>query len=261
MTGTLAPPRPPSGGLLLFVDFDGTFYHRAEPRGVRRDRLKQIEPLATVVVVTSRTVPEVRRMVTPLGFRGDVIAENGAVADWHGPHAAAQLIGPVAGNGNRSVGEDAWDALAAAGLGRGCLTWSDFRSGSLRRRASVRIPAAKARSLQDPRTRAVFARAGLNVALGGHWVTIWRGPDKGEAASRYRDRWMEVHGRRPATIAIGNAENDEPMLRVATHRWALADEGSDFARRVHEIGGAVFSGRPTEAWETILDRLRRLKED
>ena len=93
--------------------------------------------------------------------------------------------------------------------------------------------------------------AGLHVADGGEFLAVWDGLDKGEAAVRYAGNC--------SFAAIGNAENDLPLLERASPGFVIRTPGPGHHPRLARIPGAVLLGAPGAAgWREALDRLRTM---
>jgi predicted mannosyl-3-phosphoglycerate phosphatase (HAD superfamily) len=269
-------PTAPRPRILLFSDVDGTLLHDTETEGTRIDRLAVLQGLARVVLVSSRTVPDLHRLRRRWGFTGDFIAENGAftvVFDeavtrhhqggrWtphHGAkdsswylHEAGAPVNEIAAAIERALVGSAAADLFQQGI---------HSAGQRHRGGSVRLAAAIARTAEGiagvERLRAV----GLHASVGGRWLVVWRGPDKGAAMTQYVAAIEEWLGQRFRVGAAGNADNDQPMLEAADHRWVFPDPAGHHAASLASIPGAELLGtRPAEAWANIIQFLEQSQE-
>ena len=273
-----AMTQPNSGArpkTLLFVDVDGTFLHDSESDQTRIDRLGVLLELASVVFVSSRTVPELHRWSRRLGFGGDFIAENGAftvvrcdqlAACYDGPFA--QLLGADglpwflhgAGAPAAEIVEQADRTLAETG-GGGPFTRRLLEAGRRGRRASLRLPASLARTAAGSEAVARLRSGGLKATVGGRWLTIWNGPDKGEAVRRYAAARCRLEGAPSQLAAAGNADNDAPMLAVVEHKWAFPDPTGGYPATLANVPGVgLLPPGPAEGWAVIVGELASIKE-
>lgn len=260
---------------LLFVDVDGTFLHDSETDRTRIERLGVLLDLASVVFVSSRTVPELHRWSRRLGTDGDFIAENGAftvvrndrlVACYDTPFA--QQIGQDglpwflhgAGAPAAEIVEQAGRILAESG-GGGPFTRRLLESGRRGRQASLKLPAGLARTSPGADAVAKLRSGGLKATIGGRWLTIWNGPDKGEAVRRYTAAMTRLLGAFCPTAAAGNADNDAPMLAVVDHKWAFPDPSGDSPASLAGVPGVqLLPPGPARGWDTIVGQLASIKE-
>lgn len=266
-------PRP-THRPVVFVDIDGTFLWEQEDDQTRIDRLERLQRHGPVVFVSSRTVPNMHRLLRRFGFRGDFIAENGAlfvVRDG----AIAALLGSSSRFGQESspwylqaVGRSTdellklvagtvanpVDSTAEEIVGRGVLD-----AGRRGRWASIRIPALVGSTPQGRFAVAALRRAGLNVANGGRWITIWAGPDKGMAAARYLSALETASGRPSLMCAVGNAENDRPLLEAAAVKWAFPGLSGRHSKALVGIPGiTLLPPVPSDGWAMIEQDLQHL---
>jgi mannosyl-3-phosphoglycerate phosphatase len=87
-------------------------------------------------------------------------------------------------------------------------------------------PAARARLLR-------LARAsGLELTTGGRFWHLFSGSDKGLAVRRLRALYRQSTARPLRTLALGDAENDLPMLRAANRAVLLPRPDGSFDRAV-----------------------------
>ncbi|MFN0177938.1 MAG: HAD hydrolase family protein [Gemmatimonadales bacterium] len=270
-------PSPPTHRpiILLFSDVDGTLLHDSETERTRIDRLAVLERLARVVLVSSRTVPDLHRLRRRWGFTGDFIAENGAftvvfdeaVARSHDgqwtPHHGAKDSSWYLHEAGAPVEE-----IAAAiertlvGSFAGDLFQRGIHSaGQQQRGGSVRLAAAIARTPAGMAGVERLRAAGLHASVGGRWLVVWRGPDKGAAMSRYVAAIARWCGQPGLVGAVGNADNDQPMLEAADHRWVFPDPAGHYEPSLASIpGGELLGTRPAEAWANIIQFLERSQE-
>jgi mannosyl-3-phosphoglycerate phosphatase len=65
---------------------------------------------------------------------------------------------------------------------------------------------------EEDRARQLLAERGLHLTRGGRFWHVTGNNDKGRAVRWLLDRWEEESGVRPASLALGDSENDLPML-------------------------------------------------
>jgi predicted mannosyl-3-phosphoglycerate phosphatase (HAD superfamily) len=262
-------------GPILFIDVDGTFLRGVEGDEVRTRRLASLHQVGPVVFVSSRTVPEMHRFGRQHDFDGDCIAENGVFTVIRDEKLAGRYPGSVTRHGVRApwfLAADGWSprqlgaeverALARAGVSTEALLGDAvLEAGRRNRWGSLLLPARVADTAQGAQAIATVRGAGLHAALGGRWLTIWRGPNKGEAIRRYARAVEDLAGARPATVAIGDADNDAPMLRAADRAFAFPDESGRLANSLQSIPGVeVLPTAAAEGWHDVLTHLEGMKE-
>lgn len=270
---------------LIFSDLDGTFLDETYRPALTGGEAAAVFARHAVVWVSSRTADELLEVQQRIGHHGDAIGENGGV-----------LVSPDRGFAARfglpePLGE-AWVVTLAApredtatrvkrafdAAGGSARTLDDIgaaelarRSGygirdaerALRRRASVLLVDA---DLAEPATSAALAalrRQGAAVAHGGRWISVVQGADKGSTITAYVAA-SRAHGRdEPAVVAgIGDADNDEPMLRAVGLPFVVRRPHRGHAPALARIEGARLLEREgTAGWLEMLAYLDAAAED
>jgi predicted mannosyl-3-phosphoglycerate phosphatase (HAD superfamily) len=262
---------------LLFCDLDGTFLDAAHAPALSPAAFAALAARWRVVFVSSRTAAELAHLLDALGHPGDAIGENGGVAHLRDPALAAALrarpsggvwvaefAAPVAET--RARVRAAFDRAGASAVvvndrGPG---WMAARSGydhdaaarALARRTSVLLtemaPPAPAR-----RALAALAADGCAVAWGGRWTSVAHGADKGTTARAYLAALTATHGAPTAVAAVGNADNDAPLLRVTTHAFAFPGADGAVAPALRDLAAGL-PAPPPDGWSALLDHLDRI---
>jgi predicted mannosyl-3-phosphoglycerate phosphatase (HAD superfamily) len=266
-----------SSRVVLFSDVDETFLFADDGEEVRRRAIIVAGKFSRVVFASSRTAIQMHRFLRRLDHPGDFIAENGAVMVVRNPDLA-EAIGRCTlweTDGGRcfyrQLGLSRFDLLDTirqitndAPFSRllsslNSRTTSGFLGA---RTASLLIPASLAEAPEVAGPLAQLRARGLQVAGGGRWVTIWDGPDKGETAARYLQALAAVTGVRPLVAAVGNADNDEPLLRVADLAWAMPDESGNYSASLRAVPGVrLCPERDCRGWTSLVAQLSRISED
>lgn len=246
---------------ILFSDFDGTFVNAGDPDTLARQRLERAASVVQVVFASSRTVEDLTDQFARLGWTGDCIAENGAEIAVRDPEVGRRL-------GAQGCRDTAAGRYHVLGSGEGRQVVTD-RLAAAAREAGVDLarvvhPTPRSSSLLLYRSqlseseaialRSATLRRGLHLADGGDWLAVWSGYDKGEAAARYLD--AAFAGRAPAAAAIGNAENDIPLLAGVARAFVIRSPHSGHLEGLARIPGARLLESPGAAgWLEAIELL------
>jgi mannosyl-3-phosphoglycerate phosphatase len=219
---------------LVFTDLDGTLLdHDGYDWKPATSALHELAARSIpVVIVTSKTRPEVEELLREIGLEMPFVVENGAAAffpdrwaDWAGADAVtrdgyrALVLGvdyPVV----RHFLESLPAQLGARGFGDWDLEEIARRTGLPRERAAL----ARQREFTEPfllddpdRLPEVEQRAseaGLCITRGGRFLHLMgAGQDKGRAVELVIARVTERLGHPVATVGLGDSPNDLPMLQ------------------------------------------------
>ena len=242
--------RGPQREAMLFSDVDGTLLDgRTSLAAVRASWLAATREVE-VVLASSRTVEELVALLDAVGGDGDVIAENGCCIAVRSPRLARALgAWDEVTHGERRWhlrcrGVPADTVLTALAQARATCGASvrfahelspEQRAGrfddapdaariALARRCSVLVEPPPTSRANDAWLRLVRAQ-GHRIELGGRWLAIWRGPDKGEAVRAYLAARDAVGATPRVTAAVGDGENDASMLRVVSRPLAVRQMG------------------------------------
>lgn len=267
-------PRSDPGGWILFADIDGTLRCGPESAPVLRTRLRSAMERAVLVLGSSRTIEEILDLQLSLGVSCDFLAENGGQIVVRDP-AVARALGAVelrqGGSGPifvKQLGaslEEIAPLVQAAARGAGLASllhdppgWGgDVAAGSAQplRRSTLLLPTAAFRDARVDRLIADLADRGLDVVAGGEWVSVSRGASKGRAATLYRDVLRATTGRWLRTAAIGNADNDESLLRMVDLPFVIQN-ADGHPPRLAQIDGATLLAEPRcGGWDEALRQL------
>ncbi len=262
---------------LVFSDVDGTFLDDRYAYTVAPKTLRRAFADERVVFVSGRTLAELLHLQTEIGAQVDLIGENGAFIATHEPRLAqaleamgsqrtdeagmrvAALAAPraVARAKVRDVlrvsGSSAVvvDELAARRFAE--LSGYDQASArrALKREFSLLLDALEYKVAQ--RLRA----AGLDTVFGGRWVTVIAGSNKGRAVRTYQQAAEQVFGPL-GTVAIGDAANDETMLRSAERAFVIKQPERGYDPFLLTIPGVRLLERVgPDGWQEMIDLLGR----
>ncbi|HEX9565544.1 MAG TPA: HAD hydrolase family protein [Gemmatimonadaceae bacterium] len=252
--------------VVCFSDVDGTLMDERERLIIDRDDAAGFASFMELVLTSSRTLVELARIQRRLGLVAPLIGENGAVVGlpprWRGGRSP----------GLRRVGGRSMQVIP---LGQPAVTVRS-RTRRCARAASVRIVEQRdllpdrGRSLR--RTHSVCVRnwrgpaaerflaalrdEGLDATRSGRWITITAGADKGGGAREVLAMAVRRGAQFQWSAAIGNAENDAPLLAAADRRYAIRNprRGHDPALvrvpRVHALTLVGLAG-----WREALGRI------
>jgi predicted mannosyl-3-phosphoglycerate phosphatase (HAD superfamily) len=280
-----APRAPASCTGLVFSDLDGTFLDEAYRPALDGAAFARVTRHWRVVWVSSRTAEELLHLQSVLGHGEDAIGENGGVclcetaeraralghATPLGDRWMVRLAEPVAGT--RTLVRDEF-----ARCGAPLRTVDEFsprelalRSGystadaarALARETSVLIADADLGSASVREALDALRAAGCSVTHGGHWISVVRGSDKGAAALAWLSAAERSHGSRFEIVAaIGNADNDESLLRAVPRAFVARAANGSYAPRLSAIPAATLLRAPgTAGWTEMIEILDAQRED
>ena len=230
-------------GLLVLTDLDGTlldhdtYSHAAADPALRLLRRRGV-PL---VLCSSKTRAEMLLIHHELGLGDPFIAENGGGIFAPESHPLAREVGwRPAGEGWRvfplglSIGEvrrrlaTFGPALSARGFGEmdealvARLTGLSPEAAARARAREFNEPLVLAHPERDaPAFSRAAEQAGLTATRGGRFFHLLGGGDKGRAARLELD-WYSRRDPELFSAALGDAENDLPLLREVDRAYLLA---------------------------------------
>jgi predicted mannosyl-3-phosphoglycerate phosphatase (HAD superfamily) len=215
---------------LIFTDVDGTLIDAEHPvpaAAVHRARERH-----TVVLASSRAVPELEAMQRAWQWDGALVAEDGAVI--------VERDGSVTVLGTprdelRAIGAPVLESLGAVPHPTDAM-----------RAASLLLP----RACADAETIAAFRDLGLTLSPGGSWATLTRGADKGRAA-RVVAAARGVHH----WVGIGNDGNDLPLLQAAGRAFVIRNREGHHPRLAAIPGAVLLSEEGPDGWPGMLRHL------
>jgi mannosyl-3-phosphoglycerate phosphatase len=267
---------------VVFTDLDGTLldHHTYSWEAARPALDELIRRRLPLVLCSSKTRAEMVLLQRELGTEGLLIVENGGGIFSSGGGPLNFLFDEVA------------DGLPARVFG---VSYIELRAGLLELRGmfgpGVRgfgdtdpagvaewtgLPLAQAElawhrefdepflwepepSMKDVTLAAERLTArGLKLTRGGRFWHLIGGNDKGRAVNWLLERWASRAGHRPRSLALGDSENDLPMLTavdsgVLVERYA----GGHLSPRPPQVG--IVAGRGPEGWNrAVLMWLRGL---
>lgn len=271
---------------MLLLGIDETLGDNRVPPPHVVHEWKALTTSADVVLASSRTVDELLLLLGELQADADLIAENGAcVAVRSLP--LAQALGAterLSRFGRRWFvacrGLSTRQVVAAMGQARTLhgaevrfahevprgrraeLLGSDYRTRlALARRASA-LAELPARTPANDAWLETLRRAGYQAEVGRQWLTIWRGPDKGDAATAYLAACAQAGVFPTHVAAIADGPSDLALLRAGTTRFAVnrACGGHD-ASVLAVLGTVPLVATAHRGWSEALRRLARASAD
>ena len=272
----------PAAGI-IFSDLDGTFLDASGQPALTPGEFARVLEHWRVVWVSSRTVDELLHFQRALGHEGDAIGEDGGVLLCR-EQAVAAALGSEEAVGEawvveraspyqatlarvrRAFADQGIDATTMKDLGTAELTkrvgTPDAAERALHRRASVLLANVDRDDLRARRALRALRADGCAVASGGRWVSVVHGADKGTTARAWLKEWSAQHPDHGTTIvAIGNADNDESLLRAANRAFVVRAPGGTYAARLAGINNAqLLSCAGNAGWAEMYGRLDSLGE-
>lgn len=241
--------------IALFSDVDGTLLDASDRLAITAADVARIAAHVELILASSRTLAELGVIQRRLGIVAPLIAENGAVVSlpprWRGGRVARReivMLGQPASRLRPRVTKCAREAAVTIVDQRDVLP---NRARSLRRGYSVCV-----RNWAGPgaeRFLTALRRENLRATRSGNWITITHGADKGTGA-----RAVLAHARRRGapfawTAAIGNADNDVPLLTASEGRFAIRNPRSGHHSPLLDLPGAKpLSSSGARAWREAL---------
>lgn len=250
---------------LLVTDVDGTLLDRAGRYAMTREELASVSQRLTIVLASSRTVLELSRNQRDLGLSGPVIAENGAIValPWRpslADEGARELIGGrewclvTLGSPASALREEL--RSAAVSLGVQYVEQPD-RGNALDRRCSVLFRPSQGTPTAELALLVEHLRVrGCSVASGGDWIAVTRGADKGVGLQVLVRLLVRHHELTSLPIAVGDGDNDIPLLHAAARRYVIRDDDGHAHPRLRSIPHAVILAPPGIAgWRSLVQSL------
>lgn len=266
-----------AAGFVVFTDLDGCLLDEQTyawaPAEPALARLR--EERVPVVLCSSKTREEIEALAAELALAGPYIAENGSVIVVPAGHLPVDPPGARRAGGRLVVATGVpRDRLVRALAELAALTGVRVRGFAGRSAAELsRLTgldvAAAARAgrreydepfqiLDDPARglpaleRAARAR-GLRVTAGGRFLHLTGDTDKGRAVERLL-AWYRADGRRIASVGLGDAANDLPMLRAVNRPILIPrPDGRPDAALARALPDAECAPRPGPAgWNAAM---------
>jgi mannosyl-3-phosphoglycerate phosphatase len=263
---------------IIYTDLDGTLLdHDTYSWDAAREVLDRVRSSRIpLVFVSSKTRLEIEALRRMLDNKDPFIPENGgavcvpAASGLEVPASARRIEGYgviVLGTGIEEMAEK-FDRLARDFPIRAFSRMPAAEAAALVGMSREQVRAAQQREYgeafifarQDvflPAFEAAAGRLGLRVTRGGRLFHLLAGNDKGRAVRLLTGLYQEKYGR-VATIGVGDAPNDEPLLAAVDLAYQVARPDGSHARlnvpgiaRVPGIGPVGFS-------QAVLDGLARV---
>lgn len=267
---------------IILSDVDGTFFDDAYQPAMHRAQFASVLERWRVIWVSSRTAAELLHLQAALGHRDDTIAENGGVIVSRDAAVSRALGAPTAFDGawmirvaaprdettalvrrvfaDEGVAVRTFDDIDADQLARLSGYSRDDATRALKREASAVLIDAVVSEPGAARALTHLRDVGCTVSNGGRWISVVRGSNKGDAARAWlAATHAQHHGSAPTVVAIGNAENDAPLLAVADHRFVIASDDRRHHSALTAYPGARALQQPgTAGWREMIDHLADL---
>jgi mannosyl-3-phosphoglycerate phosphatase len=229
---------------VVFTDLDGTLLdhhdYGFEPALGALESLKAAG--IPVVLCSSKTEAEIRMLQREMGVRAPLICENGGAVvldQGESPLVIGTAVGLLG---------DHLEAMATE-LGIRVRTLVEMTVGEIEEITG--LPEARARLARERAYSLPFLleresadweglrrearRRGLEVSRGGRFFHLTGGNNKGEAARLLLLHWERRQGRRPASLGLGDSQNDLELLREVDvpvripNPWSDAPLGNELA--------------------------------
>ena len=209
--------------IALFSDVDGTLLDANDRLAITAKDVERMDPHVELILASSRTLVELGVIQRRLGVTAPMIAENGAVvafpSRWRGSRNSrietVVLGDPVARLRPRVE-------HCAREVGVSIVDQQDLlpdHARALERGFSVCV--REWSGLGAEQFLDALHRDGLAATRSGRWITITRGADKGTGVRAVLAQADQLGAPFEATVAIGNAANDAPLLAATDGRYAI----------------------------------------
>lgn len=252
---------------LLFSDVDGTLLSATGRLAVGPLALSRYAERIDIVLVSSRTLAELAPVQEAMGIRGPVVAENGAVLGLDEscdiPPGTERLtcidrewaVVPL-GTPSEVLQRELLDT--AGQLAPGLELQAEDASETGRRRCSVAFRPPAGVSPGYPLLLSALRSRGRSVSCGGTWTVLTGGSDKGTGVAALL-RHLPVGQRGYHVVAaVGDAENDEPLLRAVDHAFVIRGEDGRWHPSLAALSHATRLGpRGVAGWRTVVRCLAR----
>jgi mannosyl-3-phosphoglycerate phosphatase len=246
---------------LFFTDIDGTLLdHDSYSYEMSRTGIESLrERLIPLVLVSSKTLPEMKKLHDELRLDAPFIFENGGGICWQGDTIewigmkARDLYGMkgalenAAGMTVRFITDmEAGEIAAVTGLSVERAELARQRTASL----PFLVPAGRNIDAGDmERINRILGERGVAVTKGGRFYHLLsRDSDKGTAILKIVDRYRKGRDGMLITVGIGDSENDIPMLMAVDRPFIVKKKngtaiqtGLKTVREMTGIGPAGFS--------------------
>ncbi len=266
--------------LLVFTDLDGTLLdhhtYRWDAAGPALEALGRVGAL--VVLCSSKTRAEMEAVQADLRLSGPLIVENGGAVVSTGAGVLESGLPDRVGGRPAKVFGTAYAELRRAlealreELGADLRGFGDLSPAEVARVTGLpedRARLAKAREFDEPffwepapspaevaRAREILAGRGLRLTRGGRFWHLMGPNDKGRAVAWLIEQVSRVRGR-PRTLALGDGENDLPML-CAVDEGVVVERGDGGHLAPLPPGLRKVPGRGPVGWNrAVLDWLAR----
>lgn len=278
MATTTAMPSSPlcePMGFIIFTDLDGTLLdHDTYRWDAATPALTRIRAEGwPLVLVTSKTRAEVEPLRRELGLTDPFVVENGGgvylpdTAPWSNVGERDALRGLRVLVLGRNY-EDIRDFVTSEGHRHGMRGFGDMDVSEIAQRTGLSHEAAKlagARDFTEPfvldehaslsALGAAAERAGLRITTGGRFHHLMgEGQDKGRAVRRLVDAWRSGGATATVSVALGDGQNDVPMLEAADVAILIPAEDRPLPG-VSRPDARVASARGPEGWNAALTEL------
>jgi mannosyl-3-phosphoglycerate phosphatase len=263
--------------LLVFSDLDGTLLdHDSYDYEAARPFVERLDELGwPLVLSSSKTASEIQALRVELDNGGPFVVENGSAIfipeGAFGPFSDPRA--PIAERVNQGASytrvREVLEAVREAGhfdcLGFGDLdaagiaemTGLDEASASRARERCGSEPVLWRDSEEALERFAEGVReAGLRLTRGGRFVHVMGRTDKGEAVPYLLERFREAQPEaRFSTVALGDSENDVPMLEAVDLPVVLRNKHGKSLELPRRNGVLYTSAPGPEGWAEAMEHL------
>lgn len=257
--------------LIVVTDLDGTLLdHHSYGYETALPALKKLDELGIPLILnSSKTAGEVQALRADLGNRAPYVVENGA-----GIHVPAG--GDKGGEQTIGIGQGRDRILSHlhALRQRHDYRFTGFADLDVDQLVGLtglepeQAAQALAREFSEPLVWedteerfltfcASLRDAGLSVTRGGRFVHVASGRNKGDALGWLRDHYRTAHGT-PVVMALGDGENDVPMLEASDYPVVVASPVNAAPRVCHPAVRYMKEAGPTGWNRAVLERLDSL---
>ncbi len=264
---------------LVFTDLDGTLLdHYSYSFKPARPLLHHLQRKGIPVIpVSSKTRAELEPLMLQLGEAGPFIVENGAAVCIPEGYFARQPDNTrtIDGCWVRALAEPRghWTALLESLVAEFPGAFATFSQMGTRgiaaatgldpeqaERANRREFSEPVRWLGDEGERALFIarleESGARVQAGGRFLAVSGTLDKGEAVNWLCAQYAQ-RGRVAATVALGDSDNDIPMLEAADTAVLVRSPERDYPAVARSAGVIYTHGSGPVGWAEGISRWLR----
>lgn len=267
----MKPTRPPPPDGVIFTDLDGTLLdHHSYRWQAAQPALDALVRRGVVLVLcSSKTRAEMFSVQAALGIDGPLIVENGGAvyaaqwSPWAGLLPQRSGEWPVRRFGTGYPELRAGLLALRSEFGPGLRGFGDTDPAGVAAWTGLPLPQAELawqREFDEPflwqpeptaddlhRAQRILTPRALHLTRGGRFWHLLGDNDKGRAVTWLLETWTRAGGVRPPSLALGDSENDLPML-VAADRGVLVERAGGGHLTARPPSVEAVAGRGPEGW-------------